>query len=136
MENKSTFVQVTKITNRGLALTIKDKEYFAAFRYFPDFLSVPVAHVFDVKYWGKEFLSWEKANIDICIESLNHPERFIIPPRRRKFNPKDTGDAIHALYTISQLYANVEHCECEKCERARRISEHTLNVILGRRQNS
>ena len=29
MENKSTFVQVTKITNRGLALTVKDKEYFA-----------------------------------------------------------------------------------------------------------
>lgn len=134
MNKKPYLVEVKQITSNGLTIILKGKEYFAAFKNFPDFVSVPVAHLFDVKFWGGEFLSWEKADIDICLESLNHPEKFFVNSRAHRFTKKDAGDATHALFKISQLYSNVEHCECENCEKARRISENTLNVILGRKE--
>lgn len=47
-----------------------------AFAHFPWFRNAPVAAVQDVEWQHKRHLYWPQLDIDVSVESIEHPERF------------------------------------------------------------
>jgi hypothetical protein len=47
-----------------------------SFKLFPWFRAAPVDEVFDVTLASPGHLRWERLDIDIAVESLEHPERY------------------------------------------------------------
>jgi hypothetical protein len=59
----------------GIAMVINGKEYFLRFKDFPWFEFCSVAELRDVTAdrWG---VYWKSVDIDLSIDSIEHPERF------------------------------------------------------------
>jgi len=55
---------------------VNEKEYFIPFSDYPFFRSASVEDVFRVRLFPPSQLHWEKLDIDIELEALEHPEAF------------------------------------------------------------
>jgi len=80
-------VEVVSISPHGLWLLIDDREHFLSFRHFPSFKRAPVGSVLNVERPGSSHLHWPDLDVDIAIESIEHPERF---PLVTKVRPNKT----------------------------------------------
>ena len=69
-------VEITNVSKHGFWLLIGDKERFVAFDQFPWFRDAPIGHVLNVELPGSHHLYWPDLDIDIAVESIDHPERF------------------------------------------------------------
>ena len=81
-------VEVTNVSRHGLWLLIGGRsthrrEKFIAFDQFPWFLDAPIGAVLDVKLAGPGHLYWPKLDIDLAVESMDHPEQFPLISKRR-----------------------------------------------------
>jgi len=69
-------VEVTNVSRHGFWLLIGDKERFVAFDQFPWFRNALVGHLLNVKLPSADHLYWPDLDVDIAVESIDHPERF------------------------------------------------------------
>ena len=69
-------VEVTNLSPHGLWLFAHGKERFLAFDDFPWFRNAPVAAVFNVEEPSPEHFYWPDLDVDLGVESIEHPERF------------------------------------------------------------
>ena len=69
-------VEVTNISPNGVWLLVEDRELFLSFNDFPWFRDAPVARVLEVERPGSDHLYWPALDIDLSIESIEHPESF------------------------------------------------------------
>jgi hypothetical protein len=69
-------VEVTNISPNGVWLLVEDRECFLSFGDFPWFRDASVAQVLEVERPSSDHLYWPSLDIDLSIESLEHPERF------------------------------------------------------------
>lgn len=69
-------VEVNDISAHGIWLLVKDEEFFLSHEDFPWFKQAPVAAVFNVRREGAEHFRWPDLDVDLCLESIRHPERF------------------------------------------------------------
>jgi len=69
-------VEVTNISPNGVWLLVEDRELFLSFNDFPWFRDAPVARVLEVERPGSDHLFWPALDIDLSIESIEHPESF------------------------------------------------------------
>jgi hypothetical protein len=69
-------VEVTNISPNGVWLLVEDREYFLSFSDFPWFRDAPVAKVLQVERPSSDHLYWPELDIDLSIESIEHPDRF------------------------------------------------------------
>ncbi len=69
-------VEVSNIDRFGLWLLMGDKEYFLSYEDFPWFREAKVADILNVELAHETHLYWPALNVDLCIESLKHPEQF------------------------------------------------------------
>jgi hypothetical protein len=81
-------VEVTNVSRHGLWILIggpstRRHEKFLAFDQFPWFLDAPIGAVLDVKLQGPGHLYWRKLDIDLAVDSIDHPERFPRVSKRR-----------------------------------------------------
>jgi hypothetical protein len=79
---------VTNVSRHGLwilisAPSLRRVEKFLAFDLFPWFLDAPIGAVIDVEFQGPDHLRWPKLDIDLALDSIDHPERFPLVSRRR-----------------------------------------------------
>ncbi|HAF14823.1 MAG TPA: hypothetical protein DCK93_22550 [Blastocatellia bacterium] len=74
--HKHSEVEVTHISNHGLWLLIGGKESFLSFENFPWFKKAPVSAILNVKLPNPHHLYWPDLDIDLAVESIEHPERF------------------------------------------------------------
>jgi hypothetical protein len=69
-------VEVTNISPNGVWLLIEDREFFLSFSDFPWFRHAQVAQVLEVERPSADHLYWPALDIDLSIESIEHPDRF------------------------------------------------------------
>ena len=74
-------VEVTAILPGGLRLVVGERELFLPFDDFPWFKDAPVSAVLNVERPQDEHLYWPALDIDLHVDSIEHPERFPLKSR-------------------------------------------------------
>jgi len=69
-------VEVTNISKHGFWLLLEERELFVPFSDFPWFQQAPVSAIVNVERPHAGHLYWPDPDIDLAVESIEHPERF------------------------------------------------------------
>ena len=69
-------VEVSNVSSHGLWLLIDDRELFLPFQEFPWFRDAPIAKLVRVERPSSHHLYWPDLDVDLAVESVEHPERF------------------------------------------------------------
>ena len=80
--------EVTNIDTLGLWLLVHDKEYFLPYGEYPWFRDARVRDILNVTLVRKDHLHWPALDVDLCVESLEHPESFPLTYRGRTTAPR------------------------------------------------
>jgi len=73
---RTSAVEVTNVSASGFGLLIEDKERFVPFAEFPWFKEARIAELVNVELPSPHHLYWPDLDIDLAVESIDHPERF------------------------------------------------------------
>jgi hypothetical protein len=69
-------VEVTNISKHGFWLLLDGRELFLPFAEFPWFRDVPVGKLLNVELPHAHHLYWPDLDVDLAVESIEHPERY------------------------------------------------------------
>ena len=69
-------VEVTHISSHGVWLLAHGKELFMSYDDFPWFKDQPVKVIINVQGQGSGHFYWPDIDVDLGIDSIEHPERF------------------------------------------------------------
>jgi hypothetical protein len=69
-------VEVTNISPTGLWLMLGDREVCLPFKLFPWFRQATIGQVLNVEWPSQNHLYWPDLDIDLAVESIDHPERY------------------------------------------------------------
>lgn len=72
--------EVTQIDKHGIWLLIGEKESFLSFEDFPRFRDASVGTIHNVELLNNNHLYWPDLDIDLAVESIEHPEQFPLGP--------------------------------------------------------
>jgi hypothetical protein len=76
-------VEVTNVSLHGFWLLIEQRERFVAFKDFPWFRDARIAELMNVELPSPHHLYWPDLDVDLAVESLEHPERYPLVSRER-----------------------------------------------------
>jgi len=76
-------VEVTHISEHGIWLFVDGRELFMPFEQFPWFRSASIGTAMNVVLEGPGHLYWPDLDVDLAVESIEHPERFPLVSRAR-----------------------------------------------------
>ena len=68
--------EITNISNNGVWLLSGNRELFMSYDDFPWFKDVPVGEILKVEEPTLGHFYWPDLDVDIGIETIEHPERF------------------------------------------------------------
>ena len=74
--NSTLAVEVTHISSHGVWVLSGDKELFMSYEEFPWFKDHPVKSIINVEEPSPGHFFWPDIDVDLTIESIEHPERF------------------------------------------------------------
>ena len=81
---KSTLVvKVTNISSHGIWLLTRERELFIPYEEFPWFKEAPVGKILNVEEPTPGHFYWPELDVDLGIESIEHPERFPLKAKNR-----------------------------------------------------
>jgi uncharacterized protein DUF2442 len=84
---KSTLdAEVVSLSKHGFWVLVAGRELFLPFREFPWFESASVRHVLNVEMPHTTYLRWPDLDVDLAVESIEHPARFPLTSRARSGN--------------------------------------------------
>jgi hypothetical protein len=69
-------IEVTNISQNGFWIFLQERELFVPFDQFPWFRNATVDSILKVELLHPRHLYWPDLNIDLDVESIEHPERF------------------------------------------------------------
>lgn len=69
-------IEVTNISTHGIWLLTGEKELFLPYDEFPWFRDVPISKILNVEQPAPGHFYWPELDVDLGIESIEHPERF------------------------------------------------------------
>ncbi len=69
-------VEVTNISRHGFWIFFGTEELFLPFSDFPWFKAAPVSAIINVQRPQPDHLYWPYLDVDLCVESIRHPEKF------------------------------------------------------------
>ena len=73
---RTSMVEVTNVSPHGLWLLLGERELFLPFDKFPWFREAPIAKLVRVELPSPDHLYWPGLDVDLAVESIEHPERF------------------------------------------------------------
>jgi hypothetical protein len=73
--------EVTNVSPHGLWILLGDRELFAAFTDFPWFRDATIAQLTQVEWPSPNHLYWPALDIDLAVESLEHPAAYPLVSR-------------------------------------------------------
>jgi hypothetical protein len=73
--------EVTNISQHGVWLLVDDCELFMPFAEFPWFKVAAVAAILNVERPQPHHLYWPDLDVDLTLESIEHPERYPLKAR-------------------------------------------------------
>ena len=74
--NNTLEVEVTNISAHGVWLLAHDKELFMSYEDFPWFKNQTIESIFNVEEQGSNHFYWPDIDVDLTLESIEHPKRF------------------------------------------------------------
>lgn len=86
-------IEVSGISPHGVWLFLGDREVFLSFKDFPWFRQAPVAAILEVERPTPHHLHWPALDIDLAVESIDHPEQFPLISRERPDTRKEPARA-------------------------------------------
>src|SRR5713101_4449365 len=89
-------VEVTNVSTHGFWLFVGERELFVPFKNFPWFRDASVREITNVRLPSPHHLHWPELDIDLAVESIEHPERYPLvsqaqPKRVQPTAPPRTG---------------------------------------------
>lgn len=81
-------VEVSNVSRHGFWLLLGDRELFVGFEQFPWFRDVAVGKIWNVELQSPAHLYWPDLDIDLDVESIEHPERFPLVSRTGPSNAR------------------------------------------------
>jgi Protein of unknown function (DUF2442) len=85
-------VEVTNVSPHGFWLFIERREVFVSFETFPWFREASIREIGNVTLPSPHHLHWPDLDVDLAVDSLDHPERFPLvsraQPQRRTSSKK------------------------------------------------
>src|SRR5947207_3715999 len=78
-------VEIQNISKFGLWLFVTGKEYFLPYERHPWFKDATVAEISNVQFFFGHHLRWPDLDVDLDLDSLQHPERY---PLIAKYTPR------------------------------------------------
>lgn len=76
-------VEVSNVSANGFWLLLDDRELFLPFDRFPWFLEVSIPALLKVERPQAHHLYWPDLDLDLAVESIEHPERYPLVSRAR-----------------------------------------------------
>ena len=73
---QSTSPEVTNVSPHGFWLFVGERELFVPFKEFPWFREASVRQIANVRLPSAHHLYWPDLDIDLAVESIEHPEKF------------------------------------------------------------
>ena len=67
---------MANISAHGFWLFLGDREVFVSFREFPGFAEASISKLVNVLRPQEDHLYWPDLDVDLAVESIEHPERF------------------------------------------------------------
>ena len=74
-------VEVGNVTGHGFWLLIDDQELFLPFDQFPWFRNASIESLTTIERPSAHHLYWPMLDIDLAVESIEHPERYPLVSR-------------------------------------------------------
>jgi hypothetical protein len=68
--------EVTNVSAHGFWLIVDEQELFVAFQQFPWFREASIRTITNVQLPSPHHLYWPDLDIDLAVESIEHPERY------------------------------------------------------------
>ena len=68
--------EVSNISPHGVWLYVSGDEYFLPYDKFPWFKDTTVGQIHQVELAVLEHLHWPELDVDLAVESIEHPEKF------------------------------------------------------------
>ncbi len=78
---RTSAVEVSNISPNGLWLLLDERELFLPFEQFPWFRKAPIDALLNVQRPQKHHLWWPELDVDLAVESIEHPERYPLVSR-------------------------------------------------------
>jgi hypothetical protein len=69
-------VEVTHVSKHGFWILIEDRELFLPFEHFPWFRDASIGQLTNVTLPQPHHLYWPDLDVDLSVESIEHPERY------------------------------------------------------------
>jgi len=74
---ESTLVaEVANISANGFWLLVDEREMFVPFEHFPWFRAATIGQILNVQRPHKHHLHWPDLDVDLAVDSIEHPERY------------------------------------------------------------
>ena len=81
---KSTLVaEVANVSANGFWLLVGRRELFVPFREFPWFREATIGQILNVQRPHDHHLHWPDLDVDLAVESIEHPERYPLVSKAR-----------------------------------------------------
>jgi hypothetical protein len=74
-------VEVSNVSREGFSLLVGRKKRFVHFEDFPWFRDASIAQLTNVTLPSPHHLHWPDLDVDLAVESLDHPERYPLVSR-------------------------------------------------------
>lgn len=75
-------VRVVSINADGIFINAFGRDYFLSYNRLPWFKNAKVSEILNVSSMGTTAISWNSLDVDIEIDSLNHPEKYPLVIKR------------------------------------------------------
>jgi hypothetical protein len=69
-------VEILNISIHGIWIYVKGKEYFLSYKEYPWFKDARLSEIHNVQLLHGAHLYWPKLDVDLSVESLEHPEKY------------------------------------------------------------
>lgn len=85
--------EISNVSPDGFWLLVDDRELFVPFRDFPWFRDATIRQISSVERPSPQHLRWPDLDIDLTLESIEHPKRFPLVScvRPKRSSPRPTG---------------------------------------------
>jgi len=84
-------VEVANVSQHGFWLLLEGRELFLPFEQFPSFRDVSIGQLLNVHLLNPRHLYWPELDVDLVVESIEHPERYPLISKQRP-NPPVLAD--------------------------------------------
>lgn len=83
---RTSSVEVQEILSNGLWLALDGERWFLSHEEFPWFRNAPESGVRRVVRVTAEHLRWPALDVDLCVDSIHHPEKYPLKARLPSFS--------------------------------------------------